>query len=324
MSEYEQIVGGAKGNDSPVDSAAGACAGGALGEMNYQEDQDGGGCSFAGVGRGDCSNYVGLPGHSIPDQHDGEDDTVDCYGKPNGWCWSCWKSEKIERLERQLQPAPKSFFTAPNPSKRKSVITLEVAPNKSFRAVEYDDCVFFLLEREYTMFSIPENFMYSLGHAEIRVAKAGVEQKCSQTTQGLVSCAEGFDQVAMRLNWDQHKLPYNTKDAMDHLRAMFAVDPAYAHGWHCNLAMAIHDTWGPEETGSDRHKEQLRIGEEAASRFMQNTFGCTTSNDMLFEPAPETEKASVTSVVHFDSEQEASEFVDPAESSIVIDPTHLG
>lgn len=57
------------------------------------------GCTLAGPGRGDCAHAVGLPGRSIPGQHDGPDDTVDVYGKPNGWCWSCWKDHRIARLE---------------------------------------------------------------------------------------------------------------------------------------------------------------------------------------------------------------------------------
>lgn len=66
--------------------------------MNYDPSQ---GCAFAGPGRGDCFNFLGLPGKSIPNQHDGPDDTVDVYGKPNGWCWSCWKAEQITRLEKR-------------------------------------------------------------------------------------------------------------------------------------------------------------------------------------------------------------------------------
>ncbi len=63
-----------------------------------ETNPDGGGCNRLGDG-GDCSNYIGLPGKSIPGQHDGPDDTVDAYGKPNGWCWSCWKSLHIQQLE---------------------------------------------------------------------------------------------------------------------------------------------------------------------------------------------------------------------------------
>jgi len=63
---------------------------------------DDGGCTFAGPGRGDCEHAVGLPGISIPGRHDGDDDTVDFAGKPNGWCWSCWRSKRIADLEAEL------------------------------------------------------------------------------------------------------------------------------------------------------------------------------------------------------------------------------
>lgn len=63
--------------------------------------RDGGGCYFAGPDRGDCEHFVGLPGKSIPNQHDGDDDTVDLYGKPNGWCWFCWHSHEIRRLQHE-------------------------------------------------------------------------------------------------------------------------------------------------------------------------------------------------------------------------------
>lgn len=56
-------------------------------------------CSFAGPGRGDCEHFIGLPGKSIPGQHDDSDDTVDVYGKPNEWCWFCWHSLQIDRLQ---------------------------------------------------------------------------------------------------------------------------------------------------------------------------------------------------------------------------------
>ena len=60
-----------------------------------------GGCTLAGPGRGDCENSVGLPGESIPGQHDGPDDTVDAHGKPNGWCWFCWLAHQVERLKAE-------------------------------------------------------------------------------------------------------------------------------------------------------------------------------------------------------------------------------
>lgn len=60
-------------------------------------------CRYAGPGRGDCEHFVGLPGESIPGQHDGDDDTVDHYGKPNGWCWHCWHGHQRTMLERRLR-----------------------------------------------------------------------------------------------------------------------------------------------------------------------------------------------------------------------------
>ena len=60
------------------------------------------GCLLSGPGRGDCVNFVGLPGPSIPGQHDGEDDTLDVYGKPNGWCVVCWGSEQQSRLHAEV------------------------------------------------------------------------------------------------------------------------------------------------------------------------------------------------------------------------------
>ncbi len=69
-----------------------------------QIDDEDAHCSYAGPGRGDCEHFTGLPGESIPGQHDGPDDTVDVYGKPNGWCWFCWHSLQIQRL-RDTVPA---------------------------------------------------------------------------------------------------------------------------------------------------------------------------------------------------------------------------
>lgn len=64
-----------------------------------------GGCVFASSERGDCENAVGLPGESIPGQHDGHDDRMDVYGRPNGWCWHCWltrQRDTAQTLARQL------------------------------------------------------------------------------------------------------------------------------------------------------------------------------------------------------------------------------
>lgn len=67
--------------------------------------ESGGSCEYAGSGRGDCDHWIGLPGDSIPNQHDGDDDTVDHYGKPNGWCWQCWKTHTIEALNSAIVKA---------------------------------------------------------------------------------------------------------------------------------------------------------------------------------------------------------------------------
>lgn len=60
-------------------------------------------CVYSGPGRGDCEHFLGLPGKSIPGQHDGQDDTVDHRGKPNGWCQRCWDVCRIEGLERGIR-----------------------------------------------------------------------------------------------------------------------------------------------------------------------------------------------------------------------------
>ena len=60
-------------------------------------------CTLSGPGRGDCEHFVGYPSPiHIPNQHDGPDDTVDVYGKPNGWCWTCWKSRQLSDCREQL------------------------------------------------------------------------------------------------------------------------------------------------------------------------------------------------------------------------------
>jgi len=66
-------------------------------QQRVRELESTSGCAYAGPSRGDCAHFIGLPGKSIPGQHDGTDDTVDCYGKPNGWCWHCWKDHKLEK-----------------------------------------------------------------------------------------------------------------------------------------------------------------------------------------------------------------------------------
>ena len=59
-------------------------------------------CALSGPGRGDCEHSVGLPGVSIPGQHDGPDGTVDCYGTPNGWCQRCWDIRQLSELQARV------------------------------------------------------------------------------------------------------------------------------------------------------------------------------------------------------------------------------
>ncbi len=67
------------------------------------------GCLFSGPGRGDCEHFVGLPGKSIPGRHDGPDDTVDEYGRPNGWCEVCWRGRQIQFLKRALFQSSRAY-----------------------------------------------------------------------------------------------------------------------------------------------------------------------------------------------------------------------
>ena len=60
-------------------------------------------CAQSGAGRGDCEHFVGLPGNSIPGQHDGGDDTLDHRGKPNGWCQRCWDLIKLAEQRNATQ-----------------------------------------------------------------------------------------------------------------------------------------------------------------------------------------------------------------------------
>ncbi len=60
------------------------------------------------------------------------------------------------------------------------------------------------------------------------------------------------------------------------LRKAFRADPDYARTWHDNIAMAYYDSSGPVEADSNAHAEQLRTGNEAASRFMKLCFNVET------------------------------------------------
>ena len=46
----------------------------------------------------------------------------------------------------------------------------------------------------------------------------------------------------------------------------------YAHSWHCNIAMCVYD----ECITDISHEDALRIGNDAASRFMKLCFDVET------------------------------------------------
>lgn len=61
----------------------------------------------------------------------------------------------------------------------------------------------------------------------------------------------------------------SVQQAMNRLKKEMKDDNSYAHGWHCNIAMAAQDEGVDFETA-----------QRIASRFM-TTFEKITSNDML-------------------------------------------
>jgi hypothetical protein len=53
---------------------------------------------------------------------------------------------------------------------------------------------------------------------------------------------------------------------------------SYAHGWHCNIAMACYDAMSDQATAHLGDNECLRISNDAASRFMKLCFDVETTN----------------------------------------------
>ena len=75
------------------------------------------------------------------------------------------------------------------------------------------------------------------------------------------------------------KLRYDSiEHAMNILSKAMKKDKMYAHGWHCNIAMAMYDEmpesfWLPDKT------EQHKIANKAASNFMKLAFDVETSQE---------------------------------------------
>lgn len=66
-------------------------------------------------------------------------------------------------------------------------------------------------------------------------------------------------------------------------KAMKDDDPSepgsYAHSWHCNIAMMCYDTMADAASKTDdlfNHNDALKIGNDAATRFMKLCFGVDT------------------------------------------------
>jgi len=60
------------------------------------------------------------------------------------------------------------------------------------------------------------------------------------------------------------------KEAMQTLTQAMIDDPNYAHGWHCNIAMACYDAFpGYSDTIN-------QFCDDGASRFMKLCFGVDT------------------------------------------------
>ena len=67
------------------------------------------------------------------------------------------------------------------------------------------------------------------------------------------------------------------EDAVDTLKRAFKSDPAFAHGWHCNIAMAFYDSF-PEDERDDTTRGCHQMANEGATRFMKMAFDVETSD----------------------------------------------
>jgi len=77
--------------------------------------------------------------------------------------------------------------------------------------------------------------------------------------------------------------PYDQSEVQESLNiikaAMQADGPSepgsYAHGWHCNIAMACYDAIR-EALDEVPHEQALLVGNESATRFMKLCFDLDT------------------------------------------------
>ena len=75
------------------------------------------------------------------------------------------------------------------------------------------------------------------------------------------------------------------KDAIAVLKEAMIKDPAYAYGWHANIAMSFYDAI-PENPSVWKiyHSEIHRVCNEGATCFMKRLFDIETSQVMLSDP----------------------------------------
>lgn len=71
------------------------------------------------------------------------------------------------------------------------------------------------------------------------------------------------------------------REAFEILKKEINQDKELAFAWHSNIAMSVYDSIGVVITDSKEHEEQLRLGNESATRFMKICFDAETSQDML-------------------------------------------
>ena len=70
------------------------------------------------------------------------------------------------------------------------------------------------------------------------------------------------------------------------LKRAIEKDPAYAYGWHANIAMSLYDSM-PEIFWMHDKTHWHDITNQAATTFMARAFEVDTSNDMLTKTDPE-------------------------------------
>ena len=67
-------------------------------------------------------------------------------------------------------------------------------------------------------------------------------------------------------------------------RAMIDDEPdqlgSYAHTWHCNIAMAVYDSFSEDDEIVMSKERMHQIGNAAATRFMKICFDVETTNEL--------------------------------------------